>query len=125
MYNIYLKQVNNYTFEGFITENQLSDEQLKTLGLVRTLKNDAKIEAIGEFEVEWDDDIPMPVITETIALLGPNISPNDSIRYTLDLDTLQCNYEQLEDEISKHESTDWYADRQAYYADMADFYNDR
>lgn len=129
MYNITITQVKGYTFKGIISNTELSDKDLETLGLNRDGQSDIEVE--GEFVLEWDDDIPMPQI-ENVYLLGAyngktwvqfiNVNYCDLVfngidtprkgmetvksekiqvpaKYILDLSIDDINYEQVEEQL--------------------------
>lgn len=69
---VHINKIKGYSFEGYVYVDELNPAQLDALRIdLKTYQSDT-VEALGEFVVEWDDDIPMPQI-ESVSLFGaPN-----------------------------------------------------
>jgi hypothetical protein len=155
MYNISLNKVGSYDFIGIINALELTDDQLAELGLIRETNDDLEqlIEVIGDFSIEWDDDIPMPQI-DMVTLVGANTDKTYNgplglkldrtcevsglpiykqaygpkpIYKTLDLDLKLVNLDDLEQAISNSgQDSNWQEDLIADLADRAQSaYEDR
>lgn len=72
MYNIHITKVKGYTYTGYILDSELTDDQLKALGLTRDSEYQNEIPVEGDFFVDWDDDIAMPQIENCQVLGAPN-----------------------------------------------------
>ena len=146
MYNVNITSIKSYEFKGTISDDQLTDSQLESLGLKRDSEYINDVDVEGCFSIEWDDDIPMPVIDSCFIVGGPNgktvkgfignaeytdletkiktVKPlygQVPDKHTLELDLDQLNLESMESEISEWDNGDWSADR---IASMADYYYD-
>ena len=120
--NISSFSVKDYSFKATLDQSLLK-KHLKALGLVQDLE--VVYELQGEFSIEWDDDIPMPVL-ECLYIVNP-LKPDDSIEIDLD----RCfNHKYLlfdgydiEDRIANSGlDLDWCSDREA---SLADYYYDQ
>lgn len=110
--------VQKYSFECEVSPVDLTDLQLKELDLSPDVPADLEymLKAEGSFRIEWDDDIPTPIL-ETFVIDSGNkfISVPD---YQIDLNTLISD-------IESFESADWYEDRLSQLIDAAESKEDR
>lgn len=151
MFNVKITGVKGYSYTGYILDSELTDEQLKCLGLTRDAEYVSEIAVEGDFVVEWDDDIAMPQI-ENCQLIGAlngktyngplyvskwcdletRIETHKTVygpvpsTYTLDLDLEQLNLETMENAVSEWDDGNWAVDRISSQIDAAyDSYMDR
>lgn len=117
MIQIDISKIKTSEFQGTVDIECLSTEQLEALGINPNEPEVYQVEAIGEYDVEWDDDIPM-VQVETVSLWNGAIC--------LDLNSNQFDHESIEDEIGRSGlDSDWASDRDASRGDDAyDSYKD-
>lgn len=106
---ISVNSTKNYTIKGSVFCDELTDEQLKTLG-VEVQERCQIIEVEGEYSVDWDDDIPMVAVEYLTLVHGDK---------TLDLKEDDYNYDTVCNDIEQESDSDWYADRMS---DAADYY---
>lgn len=147
-----LLKINTSTIEGYIAQDQLTDKQLKALGLKQDSQFEQEVKFIADIVVNWDDDQPLVQI-ETLSLFGAldgttsygptgenetyqdnhgmlvykaiwSDTPNN---FTLELKDNEYNYDELCDDAQENGPIqDWYADRQASMIDYAyDTFRDR
>jgi len=69
----------------------------------------------GDFHLEWDDDIPMPQV-ENAGIVVDNVF--------IPLELFDSDLDHISQQISKWECSEWYEDRSALLADMAEAYLD-
>lgn len=151
--NITITSVKGYSYTGYILANELSPEQRKVLNIPeynQFYENDYQVEVIGDFVLEWDDDIPMPQIENCLVIGSLNgktheaplyvskwcdidnrIETHKTIygpvpsHYTLDLDLNLINIEEMETEVSERDTGYWAEDLRASQIDRAyDLYRD-
>jgi len=107
-----LTKVKYYEFTGKIMGIDLSPVILEMLGFnAIQAALGLEIEIFGEFEIEWDDDIPMAQILNA-TLVGRNEVLVDFKLDNLDLDDLSELLTQFDD-------GSWSADKQASLVDAA------
>ena len=150
MYNVKITGVKGYSYTGYILDSELTDCQLKALGLKRDeYHNEILVE--GDFVLEWDDDIPMPQIENCQVIGALNGKTYNGLlynyktcdidtriecvhsqygpipaTYTLDLDLDSLNTEAMEETVSKWDDGNWSVDRLSSQIDAAyDSYMDR
>lgn len=87
---IYITEVKNYEFKGYVYDEALSLEQVTKLGLSPDPDYTAQIPVEGHFSIEWDDDIAEPII-ESCTILGIQIGHVKGFR------TDSANYCNLDD----------------------------
>lgn len=150
MYNIKITGVKGYSYTGYILDSELTDDQLKCLGLKRDAEYVSEIYVEGDFVLDWDDDIPMPQIEncQVHGALNGNTWPEmrqvrytdlstriETIsfctiqvpaKYTLDLELDSLNLEAMENSVSEWDDGNWAVDRLSSQIDAAyDSYMDR
>lgn len=110
-----IEKFKSSSFIGSVSDEHLSSkyQNLLDVDLNQEFSNEIKFE--GEYTVQWDDDIPMPVI-ESLYL------DNGNKYIEVNLDDIDEVYD-LEEQISQSGlDSDWEADK---FGDMADYYKDR
>jgi hypothetical protein len=151
MLNVKVTGVKGYSYTGYILDSELTDEQLKCLGLKRDAEYVSEIAVEGDFIVEWDDDIAMPQIENCQLIGAPNGSfyngPLYNVKwsdidtriqcskmiygpvpatYTIDLELDSLNIETMENAVSEWDDGNWAEDRLSSQIDAAyDSYMDR
>lgn len=148
MLKVKISKIKSYSFTGYVWADELTDDQAAKLGLtLQDLESNKEIEVLGEFALDWDDDIPMPYI-ESICLVGKQIGTHygptgqtetsiDSYtgmtvykpvwgdcptHETLDLDEADYNSDDIMSEIEASDSGTWSEDRAG---SLADYYHDQ
>lgn len=118
---IKLSKVNKYEFEGYVEDQDLTSEQLKTLKHVVDPKHVEELAVYGSFSVNQEDYETFYVHIDDVSVFSADEKKH------FDLKEEQFNYDELCQEIenSGHD-IDWQADAMARQADdMYDFLMDR
>lgn len=147
MLKIKISKISSYSFTGYVWADELTDDQAAKLGLtLQDLESNKEIEVLGEFVLEWDDDIPMPQI-ESVCLVGKQIGTTHgptgqtetyidshgltvykpvwgevSTHETLDLNQDDYNHDDILSEIEASDCGTWHEDR---LGSLADYYHDQ
>ena len=100
-------------FEGYIFSTDLTDNQLGRLGFNRATAPE-QIEASGEYNVEWDDDMPMAVVQYVCVSSNKDATSFNVV--DLDLNEIDCvTLERQIENSGQH--MHWEADRIAALED--------
>lgn len=117
---VYITKVKNSSFEGYVYDDALPKKYQEEFELEPNREFTEEIKVEGEYSVEWDDDIPMPVVENVYLSNG-----NKDIE--MNLDDLGNTLFDIEEEIAQSGmDSSWEEDRIGRLADRAyDDWKDR
>ncbi len=107
---IHKTKISSYEFEGYVWTDELTIAQAKVLKVhEHQMRSNDMIYVVADIEVEWDDDIPMPMLTNLTLWNGDEF---------LELDASDHEYLQTQVEEAGLEG-EWAEDRAGHLTDYA------
>lgn len=107
---INISKVKNYSFEGTILDEHLSQKYLEYFEVDPNRDYTDEIKVDGEFTIEWDDDIPNVIVE--------NLTFDNGNKY-IEVDLDEVSTQDLEDQIQEYDNGSWAEDKIASQSDYA------